>query len=143
MIFEEHSLSSISNILQTLKTDSNYSAGRDGGDYNFPIEAYLIIEEIFNILGHRSELLSVKYFNSLDDQLAYEWHTDDSNITEQDLTLTAILYLPGCQGSVIQIKNPSVTNIIATPYKLLLIPKEIEHRAYGVEHKHFLKFTFK
>jgi hypothetical protein len=57
--------------------------------------------------------------------------------------LTALFYLPGCEGSIIQIKNPEVTDIMAVPYKLLLIPKEVQHRAYGVCHKHFLKFTFK
>jgi hypothetical protein len=143
MKVNEYSLSNLSMILQTVDLDKNYSMGRDGGAYQFPVAVYLIVEEIFNILGDRKEILSIKYFSSLDDQLAYDWHTDDTNITESDLTLTAIFYLPGCEGSVLQVKNSDVTDINAVPYKLLLIPKEVQHRAYGTHHKHFLKFTFK
>lgn len=143
MTFQQHDLSHLSMILDCINEDNCFSFGVDGDQNAINPSVYLIIEEIYNILGYRKEILSIKLFKELEDSLAYEWHTDDSTPTEKDLTLTAVLYLKGCEGSKIEIKNPNLQLISAEPYKLIFLPKTVEHRAFGNFHKNFLKFTFR
>jgi hypothetical protein len=143
MNFEQHDLKHLSSIIDSINENDPFSFGADGNNSVIDSTVYLIVEQIYNILGSRKEILSIKFIKELEDSLAYTWHTDDSTPTEKDLNLTAVVYLKGCEGSKIQIKNPNLQLISAEPYQLLFFAKTIQHRAYGSFHRNFLKFTFK
>lgn len=140
MNIKTYDLTSLNSIIDLIDTSEPFSFGVDGDQVAVNPLVYLIIEEIFSLLNERKEILSIKFFKDLNDALAYEWHTDDSTPGEEEISLTAILYLNGCEGSKIEFRSKI---ICPNPYDLILIPRNVSHKAHGNFHKNFLKFTFK
>lgn len=141
-IFKTASLKDISDIIDSCSKE-DWSVGADGTFGKIDPTAYVILEEIFSILEQRYDISSIKFFNNVYDELAYEWHNDSSNPTETEIKLTALVYLDKCAGSQLEIKvdnNPIVIN--PQPYELIVFDNLKEHRAVGSSHGPILKYTF-
>jgi hypothetical protein len=135
-----YDLSYFSNVIDTVSFQDNFSYGADGDNIPPPTAVFVIVEELFNILGHRPEISSIKYFKEIDDQLAFEWHTDDTNPKESVINHVFLLYLPGCEGSVLEIENSD--EIVAEPYRLIYLDNSVVHKGKLPYHGKLLKFTF-
>lgn len=137
------SLSDISDIIDNINTSSDWSEGADGLSGEVDSLSYVVIEQLYQLLGHRNQTSSIKLFNNVDDTLAYEWHEDNSNPTETKITSTALVYLPSCEGSEIEIKdNNSLINYKPKRYDLIVLDSDVPHRAKGKKHGPVMKVTF-
>lgn len=136
-------LSDISDILDRINTSTNWSIGADGTSGTVDPLSYVVLEQLYNLLEHRQQTSSIKLFNNVDDQLAYEWHEDNSNPTETEITSTALIYLSNCDGSELEIKdNDSVINYKPKQYDLVVLSPDTSHRAKGKKHGPVMKYTF-
>jgi hypothetical protein len=135
---EIYSLSDSSNIIDSISTNVDWSLGADGNEGNIDSTAFILLEEIFNILNQRLEISSVKFIKNVTDKAAYEWHCDNNNPTEMNITKTALLYLPNCTGSSIELENKTYN---VKPYDLLIFDSTVNHRALGNYHGPLLKYT--
>jgi hypothetical protein len=133
------SIEHISDIVNQLATEENWSVGADGAAGSVSSVAYLILEELYHFLDSRPEVSSIKLFNNVTDPLAYEWHVDNSNPTETSITKTVLVYLPKCEGSVIEFKSQSH---YVNPYDVIILDSNVDHRAVGQFHGPVLKYTF-
>lgn len=133
------SIKHISDIVNRLSTETNWSTGADGTSGTVDSIAYIILEELYNILNHRPDISSIKLFNNVTDPLAYEWHMDTSNPTETTITKTVLVYLPNCEGTAIEFQSHThYTN----PYDVIVLGGHVDHRAVGSFHGPVLKYTF-
>lgn len=133
------SLSNISEIIDQISNKENWSIGADGDCGNTDPVAFLVLEEIYNLLGDRPNTSSIKFFKNVEDHLAYDWHSDDSNPTETQISKTALVYLKGCENSGIEFKD---LTYYPKPYDLLIFDNDVEHRAVDYSHGPVLKYTF-
>jgi hypothetical protein len=62
---EFYSLSDSSNIIDNISTDVDWSLGADGDEGNIDSTAFILLEEIFNILNQRLEISSIKFITLL------------------------------------------------------------------------------
>jgi hypothetical protein len=129
----------ISDIVNSISTETNWSTGADGTGGTIDPVAYIILEDLYNILDHRYDISSIKLFNNVTDTLAYEWHTDNSNPTESNITKTVLVYLLGCEGTTIEFRNQTYK---PHPYDVIILDGQVEHRAVGKYHGPVLKYTF-
>lgn len=133
----------ISDILDNISTNIDWSTGADGNDGPVDPLAYVILEELYSVLEHRNPISSIKLFKNVYDPLAYEWHVDNSNPTESNVTSTALVYLPTCNGTEIEYKeNDNIIKYKPKPYDLIILDSYVEHRAVGKLHGPVLKYTF-
>jgi hypothetical protein len=135
-----YDLSYFSNIIDKIVFEDNFSYGADGNNIPPPTEVFIVIEELYNILGSRHEISSIKYFKEINDELAFDWHTDDTNPAEPTINHIFLLYLPGCEGSYLEIKDS--TDITAAPYQLIYLDNSVIHRGKPPYHGRLMKFTF-
>lgn len=135
-----YDLSYFSNIIDRITFQSSFSYGADGDSIPPPTEIFIIIEELYNILGRRPEISTIKYFKEINDELAFDWHTDDTNPTETTINHIFLLYMPGCEGSCLEIKDSISIN--AMPYQLIYLDNLVMHRGKPPYHKRLMKFTF-
>jgi len=135
-----YDLSYFSNIIDKIVFEDNFSYGADGNNIPPPTEVFIVIEELYNILGSRPEISSIKYFKEINDELAFDWHTDDTNPAEPTINHIFLLYLPGCEGSYLKIKDS--TDITAIPYQLIYLDNTVIHRGKPPYHGRLMKFTF-
>lgn len=135
-----YDLSYFSNIIDKIVFQDNFSYGADGNATYPPTEIFIIIEELYNILGSRPEISSIKYFKEISDDLAFDWHTDDTNPAEPAINHVFLLYLPGCEGSCLEIKNSISIN--AMPYQLIYLDNSVMHKGKPPYHGRLMKFTF-
>jgi hypothetical protein len=130
----------VSLIVDQLALTEDWSFGRDGQGGITDPAAFLILEEIYTHLNNmRLEISSIKYFKNIEDPLAYEWHRDDSNPRESDISTSALVYLPGCEGSAIEFRDEIY---YPNPYDLILFKNNVEHRGLNTKHGPLLKYTF-
>jgi hypothetical protein len=139
-MIKSYDLSYFSNIIDKISFQHDFSYGADGNNIPPPTEIFIIVEELYNILGARPEISSIKYFKQINDDLAFVWHTDDTNPAEPFINHVFLLYLPGCNGSVLEIKDSD--DIIAIPYQLIYLDKSVMHRGKIPYHGRLVKFTF-
>lgn len=136
-------LSEISDILDNINTSNDWSQGADGSSGEVDSLSYIVVEQLYKLLDHRNEISSIKLFRNVDDALAYEWHEDNSNPTETKITSTALVYLPNCEGSEIEIKdNKSLISYKPKQYDLIVLDSDVPHRAKGKKHGPVIKVTF-
>jgi hypothetical protein len=133
------SIEHISDIVKQLPTDTNWSTGADGTSGAVDPIAYIILEDLYDMLGHRADVSSIKLFNNVTDPLAYEWHADTSNPTETKITSTVLVYLPNCQKTAIEFRDHTY---YVKPYDVIILGGNVEHRAVGEFHGPVLKYTF-
>ena len=127
-------------FIDELKLNMNFSYGKDGDNILPKPEIFILVEEIYQVIQKRLEISSIKYIETLDDELAYEWHSDDLNPNEMDITDSFLLYLPGCETSVLEIKGSN--SITPNPYELYHMDTKLIHRAGKGFHGKVMKFTF-
>ena len=136
-------LSEISDIIDNINTSTDWSEGADGSSGEVDSLSYIVIEHIYELLNHRNQTSSIKFFRNVDDALAYEWHEDNSNPTETEITSTALVYLSNCEGSEIEIKDDdSLINYKPQRYDLIVLGANVPHRAKGKKHGPVMKVTF-
>jgi hypothetical protein len=135
---ELHSLNNLSNVIDSISTNVEWSLGADGNEGSIDSTSFIVLEEIFNILNQRLEISSIKFIKNVTDKAAYEWHCDNNNPTEMNITKTALLYLPNCNGSSIELEN-QIYNV--KPYDLFIFGGAVNHRALGSYHGPLLKYT--
>jgi hypothetical protein len=122
--------------------DINQESWADGADYNGGIAdplSFVILEELFTMLGDRYEYSTIKYIKSLTDKKAYDWHIDSDNPNETNIETVALVYLPTCEQSQIEFED-GVYNPRA--YDIVIFKKNVTHRAIGNTHGPLLKYTF-
>jgi hypothetical protein len=137
--FSVASIKHISSLIDQSNLKEDWSVGQDGtGGTSNPI-AFLILEEIYLYLNTRLEISSIKYFKNISDPLAYDWHRDDSNLREKNISKVALAYLTGCEGSAIEFRSGTY---YPKPYDLLLFNNDAEHRGLNNKHGPLLKYTF-
>lgn len=136
-------LSEISDVIDNIDTSIDWSVGADGTSGPVDSLSYVVLEQLYKILGHRNQTSSIKLFNNVDDRLAYEWHEDKSNPTETEIKSTALVYLLDCEGSEIEIKdNNSSISYKPKKYDLIIFDSNVSHRAKGEKHGPVMKYTF-
>jgi hypothetical protein len=137
--FSVASIKHISSLIDQFNLKEDWSVGCDGaGGTSDPI-AFLILEEIYLHLNNRPEISSIKYFKNISDPLAYDWHRDDGNSRERNISKVALVYLTNCDGSAIEFKSGVYH---PKPYDLLLFNNDVEHRGLNDRHGPLLKYTF-
>ena len=127
-------------IIDKLVFYEDFSYGMDGDKEPPQKEVFFLLEEIYTIFDCRLQISSIKYFNSITDKLAFKWHKDNSNPKEKEINHTFLLYMQGCEGSILQIKDSD--DILVEPYNLYYLNTTVIHRAKKGFHGKFLKFTF-
>lgn len=126
-------------LVNRLSSTEDWSVGSDGSGGNPDPFAFLILEEIYSHLNARLEISSIKHFKNVSDPLAYKWHRDDSNPSENNISKVALVYLPGCENSAIEFRH---SIYYPKPCDLLLFDNNVEHRGSGDKHGPVLKYTF-
>jgi hypothetical protein len=135
---DTYHLGNFSNLIDNISTQQNWSVGADGYGGIADSTAFVLLEEIYRILNQRLEISSIKFIKNVTDSAAYEWHTDADNPTENNITKTALLYLPTCIGSILEFSNQTY---YAEPYNLIIFNSGVRHRAVGQTHGPLLKYT--
>jgi hypothetical protein len=134
----------LSQLFDSINVVNSYSCGVDGDSTNMPLELYVIIEKIFEILGKRYDVMTIKVIKDLEDPLAFEWHTDNTTETEVDVKYTVLVYLPGCEGSTVGfLCDGKETFEEAAPYKIVIFDTNTVHKGIGSFHRNFIKITLK
>lgn len=122
--------------------DISQNSWSDGADYSGgttdPI-SFIILEELYEILGDRYKYSTIKYINRLTDIKAYEWHIDSDNPNERSISTVALVYLPNCEKSHIEFESGVY---IPKPYDIIIFGHDVRHRAVGDTHGPLLKYTF-
>lgn len=143
-VIEYHTNDFIKKLAETSNFEESWSVGKDSNS-NGPMtfEAVLIMEELFDeVFKKRLEYSSVKHIKNVCDHKAYEWHTDADNPREKNISYTALVYLKGCEGSVLEVEgkevNPKIGDIIILGGNTLHRAKTTEPRKHGP----LLKYTF-
>lgn len=138
-------ISEISFLLDLIDNTTDWSIGSDGEGGHCPPSVFAVLEYMYStILPSRPNYSSIKYISKITDDKAYEWHDDRENPTELDITHTILVYLRGCEGSILElIVNDQILKLQPVPYDLITINAGMLHRATGNWHGKLLKFTFR